>query len=269
MHPRISLHQVAFAGEPTALFLDHCRAIGVGSVTLATPLLDRPGEWEQAQVALAAGDMRVECLNHPFAAHAGLEADRGEAEAGLLRAIDRAATLGARSIYMLTGARGSLDWEAAAERFAALIEPCRDAAEAKGIALLVENASAFNADIHIAHTLHDAVALAEIAGIGLCLDLHACWAEAGLGKLIGYATPFTGLVQVSDYVLGDRAAPCRAVPGDGAIPLERLLGQVLEAGYQGLFDLELVGPRIEAEGARAATTRAAAYLSDLLVKLGA
>ena len=78
-----------------------------------------------------------------------------------------------------------------------------------------------------------------------------------------------GPVQVSDYVLGDRTTPCRAVPGDGAIPLERLIGEIRDAGYEGLFDLELVGPRIEAEGARAATSRAAEYLSELLVKFGA
>jgi sugar phosphate isomerase/epimerase len=76
-------------------------------------------------------------------------------------------------------------------------------------------------------------------------------------------------VQVSDYVLGDRTTPCRAVPGDGAIPLERLIGEVLEAGYGGVFDLELIGPRIEAEGHRPATLRAAEILSEILVKLGA
>jgi sugar phosphate isomerase/epimerase len=79
----------------------------------------------------------------------------------------------------------------------------------------------------------------------------------------------TGLVQVSDYVLGDRTAPCRAVPGDGVIPLDRILGDVLEAGYQGVFDIELVGPRIAAEGARAATQRAAQTVSEILTRLGA
>ena len=81
--------------------------------------------------------------------------------------------------------------------------------------------------------------------------------------------PMTGLVQASDYVLGDRTAPCRAVPGDGAIPLERLLGDILDAGYTGVFDLELVGPRIEAEGNRAATRRAAERLSEILYRLRA
>jgi sugar phosphate isomerase/epimerase len=59
------------------------------------------------------------------------------------------------------------------------------------------------------------------------------------------------------------------VPGDGAIPLERLIGDLLDLGYQGLFDIELVGPRIDTEGGAAATARAAEYVSSLLVKLGA
>ena len=93
--------------------------------------------------------------------------------------------------------------------------------------------------------------------------------EAGLASLFLDAMPVTGLVQVSDYVLGDRTTPCRAVPGDGVIPLDRLIGDLLESGYAGLFDLELIGPRIAAEGAYAASTRAAERLSEILMKLGA
>jgi hypothetical protein len=35
------------------------------------------------------------------------------------------------------------------------------------VRLLVENASSFNADLHIAHTLPDTIALATAAGIGV------------------------------------------------------------------------------------------------------
>lgn len=269
MHPRVSLHQVAMIGESTMAFVEHCRAIGIANMTLATTHLMQPGGLDEARAALAAGGPRVECVNHPFAPQPDLEKDDGGATARLLEAIDIAANLGARSIYMVTGARGSLDWEGAAARFAELVAPCRAVAAEKGVQLLVENAPAFNADRHMAHTLADTILLAETAGIGLCLELHACWAEAGLEALFRRAMPITGLVQVSDYVLGDRCTPCRAVPGDGVIPLERLLGQVLDAGYEGVFDLELVGPRIEAEGARAATRRAAENLSEILTKLGA
>lgn len=269
MHQRVGLHQVAFLSESTTAFVDHCRAIGVHDMTMVSSLLMKPGDMAEAQRGLARGDLRAANLNHPFATFPDLESEGGEATANLLQAIDIAATLGATNVYLLTGGRGSLTWEQAAERFADLVATCKARAQASGVTLLVENASSFNADIHIAHTLADTITLAEIAGIGVCIELHACWAEAGLEGLLRRAIPITGLVQVSDYVLGDRTAPCRAVPGDGTIPLQRILGGVLDAGYQGLFDLELVGPRIEAEGAGAATTRGAQRLSELLTTLGA
>ncbi len=180
-----------------------------------------------------------------------------------------ASALGAGAIYLITGGRGHLSWEQGAARFGEWIAPCIAAAKAKGIRLLVENASALNADLHMVHTLADAVRFAEATGIGLCIELHACWVEADLPSLFRRAMPLTGLVQASDYVLGDRTTPCRAVPGDGVIPLEALLGEVLAAGYRGVIDLELVGPRIVEEGARPASIRAVQYLSEMLTRLGA
>jgi len=269
MHPRVCLHQVAFVTEPTTTFIDHCREIGVGHMTLVTPLLMQPGGVEEAKAALAKGGPRATVVNHPFGNYPNLEEDTGQATEKLFGAIAIAETLGADRMYLVSGGRGSLSWEQAAERFAELIAPCRAIAQEKGIRLLVETASDFNVDIHIAHTLNDTIDLAEIAGIGVCIELHACWFEGNLKRKLARAMPNTGLVQVSDYVLGDRTAPCRAVPGDGAVPLERLLGDVLEAGYEGVFDLELLGPRIQEEGNRAATRRAAENLSELLTKLGA
>jgi sugar phosphate isomerase/epimerase len=63
--------------------------------------------------------------------------------------------------------------------------------------------------------------------------------------------------------------PCRLVPGDGAIPLERLLAQLLDAGYPGPFDLELLGPEIDREGPDAALRRGADWLRAALARLGA
>ncbi len=273
MHSRVSLHQVAMMDEGTAAFIAHCRAIGVPQMTLVTPKLLQAGEMAAARAELAAGAAtggpKVATVNHVFAVHPNLPDDSGSAAANLLAAIAMTAALGGSAIYLVTGGRGALDWEGAAARFAELIAPCRDIAAAQGIRLMIENASAFNADIHMAHTLPDAIRLAEIAQISLCIDLHACWMEGGLAANFRRALPITALVQVSDYVLGDRTAPCRAVPGDGAIPLEHLIGDLLSAGYTGLFDLELIGPRIAAEGPRAATTRAAERLSEMLARLGA
>lgn len=269
MHPRVSLHQVAFLDQSTRAFVEFCAAQGIAHMTLVTPKLFEPGGIDEAVAALAPGGPRVTTVNHVFAVHPNLPDDAGSAAANLSRAIEATAALGGSQIYLISGGRGRLDWEAAAARFAELIAPCLAQANAAGVRLMVENASAMNVDIHMAHTLPDAVRLAEIAGIGVCIELHACWMEGDLKENLRRALPLAGLVQVSDYVLGDRITPCRAVPGDGAMPLERMIGDLLEMGYTGLFDLELIGPRIAAEGAVSACTRSADYLSNLLDRLGA
>lgn len=269
MHSRVSLHQVAFIGESTGHFLDFCREIGLHACTLVTPKLSASADLAAARDAVRQGDIAIGCINHPFAIHPDLERDTGKATAGLIQAVDIAAELGAPSIYMVTGGRGRLSWECAAERFASLIAPACEMADRYGIALMVENASPLTADIHIAHTLPDAVKLAKLADIGVCVELHACWFEADLREKLADALPLSWLVQVSDYVLGDRTTPCRAVPGDGAIPLEAILRDILDLGYTGLFDLELLGARIAGEGPPQACQRAARHLSVLLDKLGA
>ena len=269
MHPRVCLHQVGFLSEPTAAFVKFCREIGVQHMTMANPHAFGPDELADTLMALAPGGTAATSIAQPFARAPDLERDSGGAAAVLGQALSAAKVLGAHHIYVVSGGRGGLDWEGAAARFAELIAPCRDAAAAQGVELSVETANLFNADFHIAHTLDDTIRLAEMAGIGVTLDLGACWFESGLKAKFAHAMPLTRLVQVSDYVAGDRSTPCKSVPSDGIVPLERILGDILELGYAGVFDLELIGPRIEAEGHRAAFTRAAETLSELLVRLGA
>lgn len=183
--------------------------------------------------------------------------------------IDTAASLGARSIYGLTGGRGDLTWEEAADSFSRAIAPYGEQGRSAGIAVAIENASPLYADMHLGTSLRDTVAVAESAGIGVVIDIFGCWAESGLRETIERAVPRCPLVQVSDYVFGDRSLPARAVPGDGGIPLRRIIDWILSAGYEGAFDLELIGPRIEQEGRVEAARRAADNVSEILVSLGA
>ena len=108
-----------------------------------------------------------------------------------------------------------------------------------------------------------------MSDLGICIDLFHCWTEAGLADLVDVALPRTQLIQLSDYVLGDRALPARAVPGDGAIPIEPFIAQSLAGGYTHGFDLELIGPRIEQEGPLTAARRACEAVTAMLGRLGA
>lgn len=271
MHQRISIHQMCFAGAGLSDFVRECRALGARRLSLASPALLAEGGMAEARAALATGDTGVESIAHLFCAgHLG--SDRNgwrDSRDTLSRLIDCAAELGAGSIYMLTGGHGEVSWEEGAQCFSEALAPCVDRAKAAGITLAIENASPLYAELHIAHSLADTIALAEMAGIGVCIELFFCWPEADLPRLFQRAIPRCPLVQLSDYRYGDRSLPARAVPGDGAIPLQRLLGELLGAGYTGAFELEMLGPRIDAEGHAAATARAAAYVSELLTRHGA
>jgi sugar phosphate isomerase/epimerase len=260
-HKRLSVHNVTFYGDSPAELEAHWAALGVSRLSiLDTQLLDP----EFAKV-LQRNTYTVESVCHIFGG-GRLEASARDA---LLRVIDAAAAVGARVVYMLTGGRGDLTWPQAAERFGAIIAPCVERAKRAGVALAIENASSLYADIHLAHTLRDTITLAEASGIGVCIELFHCWAEGDFEAMVQRALPRTELIQLSDYVLGDRALPARAVPGDGAIPLEAFIGQALSGGYAHGFDLELIGPRIDAEGRLQSARRACQVVGAMLDRLGA
>jgi sugar phosphate isomerase/epimerase len=270
MHERLSVHAVCFPGATLHELTGFCRELGAQRVSLVSNVLLDEG-LDAAQDALQTNNCSVESITHVFLPGRHLELGEEswrDARETLSRLIQHAKSLGARSIYMLTGGHGSLAWEDAAQAFRAAIAPCVIQAKAAGIPLMIENSAALYAEVHIAHSLRDAVTLAELADTGVCIDLFACWTEAGLRESIQRAMPRCHLVQVCDYVYGDRSLPSRAVPGDGAIPVERILKWMLEAGYAGTFDIELVGPRIDAEGSVAAVRRAAENLGRILRSLG-
>lgn len=269
LHTRVSVNQLCFPGALPARCIELAATMGASTVTLCSPQLLDPEGLAQARAARRACDVNVACVSHTFAVHPDLEQDQGGATDALLALVEAAHAIDAPAIYLLTGGRGRLDWESAADRFVELLAPCREAAGQAGISLLVENASPLFADIHIAHSLADAIQLADHARLGLCTDLFYCWAEANLDVNLARAATRSGLVQVADYLLGDRSLPARAVPGDGAIPLERLIRVLVEGGYGGVFDLELLGPRIDAEGHVGATRRSARWLSAILEQTGA
>jgi sugar phosphate isomerase/epimerase len=271
MHDRISINHLCFMADAMPTFAEHLHTLGAQRVSLIGPFLLAEGGPAAAKALLTTQRCELETITHPFQSGRHISNRKEDwlaPRAKLSQLIDIAAELGARSIYMVTGGHGSLEWTEAAHCFAEAIAPCVAQSEKAGIQLMIETTNPFFADIHLAHSLADTIKLADIAGIGVCIDLFSCWTEGELKTLIAKALPKCRAVQFSDYMYGDRTIPERAVPGDGAIPLERLVGWVLEAGYTGTFDMELGGPRIRAEGELAAVRRAAEYMTALLRRLG-
>jgi sugar phosphate isomerase/epimerase len=252
-HERLSVHNVTFYGATPTELQKYWAELGVSRLSvLDSQVLD-----PEFLNLLQHSTYSVEAVYHLFAT-----------PSALTRVIDAAAGIAARTVYLLTGGRDGLTWKQAAERFSEMVAPCLEHANDAGVALAIENASSLYADLHIAHTLRDTITLAEMSGLDICIDLFHCWAEGDIEDLVQRALPRTRLIQLSDYVLGDRALPGRAVPGDGAIPIEAFVAQALAGGYTHGFDLELIGPRIDDEGRFESARRACGVVGAMLDRLG-
>jgi sugar phosphate isomerase/epimerase len=181
----------------------------------------------------------------------------------LSAATEAAAVLGG-CLVLTTGPAGPLDWDAAAAALAEALDPVRAVADAAGVVLTIEHTGPLRLDLSFVTTFRDVVDLARVLGVGACMEVNSCFAERALAATIGAAADVLRHVQVSDFVIGSLCTPDRAVPGDGDIPLGRIVAAVLDAGYVSAFELELVGPRIESEGYATAIARGVERLDALL-----
>ena len=181
-------------------------------------------------------------------------------------AADAAAATGAATVVLTSGPAGSHRWADALARLCDAVAPVRDRAAAAGVQLALENTSPLRLDLSFVTTLRDCVDAAGEADVGVCVEVNSCFAERDVDDTLrrGVALGRVRHVQLSDFVVGSTSTPDRAVPGDGDIPLARILDVLATAGYRGPFELELVGPRIEAEGYEPAIRRALARLAPLL-----
>jgi sugar phosphate isomerase/epimerase len=238
-HTTLSVGAVALAGP--ANVLKHSRRVGVGVEALiggTGPILHEPETWPDFRSQVDAG-------------------------------VDVAAAVGARLVYMLTGSRRWSSWGEAVERFAGFLAPCLEHAADAGVSLAVEPANVLFADLTFVHTAASAFELTRrVDGLKVCFDLFHVWTEPDLRDQILSSASDVGLVQVGDYVPGDRNLPARAVPGDGGIPIQDILGWLRQGGYEWIVDLELNGPRIDEEGHVPAARRGAVELDRILTLSG-
>ena len=261
-HPRVSVSAVCSFRNSVADDIELWKNLGVTKVGLTLAKLERSG-LEDSIRRVNTADVDVTNLiafGPKLAEPATWPAHRDR----LLGAVEAAHAVDADCLGLTTGSAGHLRWEDAAEAFAEAMAPVLDAARAAALPVVVEHTNSLRVDVGFVHTLRDMVDLARACDVGVLCEVTACWYERGLIDTLKDGVGVIGLVQISDFVIGTHDTPNRAVPGDGDIPLRRFIGDVLDAGYAGVFDLEIIGPRIEEEGYESAVRRSVDVLSGLL-----
>jgi sugar phosphate isomerase/epimerase len=250
--------------EDLAFYAKH----GITNVGISLVKLERHG-WVEGAARVRDAGLRVTNLIGLGPLHLASPEQWPEQRERLMHALDAGVTVGAECLVVTTGPAGPLAWEAAADALEAALDPVLAEAHTRGVSFALEHTNSLRVDVGFVHSLADVVDLARRLDVGVCMEINACWAERGLAATIADAIDLLRLVQVSDYAVGTLSTPNRLVPGDGDIPLARILGQVLDAGYEGCFDLELIGPAIESEGYATAIPRSVERLDALLRSLDA
>jgi sugar phosphate isomerase/epimerase len=266
MHPRVSLSAISTYQWTLDQDLAFYEEAGIGAIGASLAKLEAAGIEAGADRIRDAG-LRVTNLIGigPFEL-ADPSRWHGQRDR-VRRALDAAEATAAECLVLTTGPAGPLVWEDAADALSDALTPLLTDARARGVSVALEHTNSLRVDVGFVHSLRDVVDLARRLGIGVCMEVNACWAERGLAETIRDDADSLRLVQVSDFAVGTLSTPNRLVPGDGDIPLERILGQVLAAGYEGAFDLELIGPKIDEEGYASACRRAVDRLDTLLLTL--
>jgi sugar phosphate isomerase/epimerase len=183
--------------------------------------------------------------------------------------IDLVADSGGHSIYFTPGRTTGASWREVLELFARAVAPTVVHARRRGVHAAIE--PSIRTDVSFVNTIRDAIDVAELTGVEIVADFGNMWMERDVREVLKRATPHLALVQICDLFIGASGKPPpagRVHIGEGELPIRRLMHEVLDAGYQGVFDLEVLGPMIEQEGYASSLRRGVAAASALLSEMG-
>ena len=159
-------------------------------------------------------------------------------------------TVGAECLVFTTGPAGPLTWEDAADALESALAPgARRGAAPRAIPFALEHTNSLRVDVGFVHTLRDVVDLARRLDIGVCMEINACWAERGLGgddRRRRRPDPARAGERLRGrHALARRTGSC---PATATSRSPASSARCSTPATTGCFDLELIGPAIEAEG---------------------
>lgn len=267
MHPRLSVN--AMCSYPWSFDQDLAlwTEIGVRNAGLLHSKLTRDPEFKMTELSRASvRASTVIIAGFDLAAPDTWEATR-EAH---FSSLDLMSRFGGLSIYFTPGRTVGRSWNDDLDRFAEAVAPTIDYANEVGVRAAIE--PSLRTSVSFVNTLRDAIDVAERTDVGIVADIGNMWMERDFREVLGRARPHVALVQFGDVVIGSPGRPSpggRVHVGQGELPLDRMLDDVLHSGYDGVFDLEVVPPDFTSGGDEAELREGILRASDLLGRCGA
>ena len=260
--PRISVNSLSSISWSLSQDLELYRRLDIRRVSLFLPKLVDAG-LERAIDEVVGRGISVDAVLPGAAFDLTDESGWPEAREAMAMAIETARRLGATTVPTAGGSGRGHIYEWAVDRFARAIEPVARIARHSGVRVAIEPTRPQFAHLGFVHTLRDGVALAEQLDLWLMPDTAHLWWEPGLADVMAAGAQRFAVFQVADLAL---SAPVveRLVPGDGEMPIGPMVAAALAAGFEGPFDIEIIGSAIEREGYEGALRRSCQHLQGLL-----
>ncbi len=185
-------------------------------------------------------------------------------------AITLAANLGSPSLLVYTGARAGHTHNHARRLMKSALKELAPQAVEAGVQLVVEpmhegcaGGFTFLTDLEDATKV-----LADVGcdNIRLVLDTYHMGFTPGLTGQLATLAPKIGLVQIGDGRHPPQGEQNRCLPGEGELPLADIIGGLLEGGYNGYFEIELLGEELETLDYQQMLTTSTKTVSDMIAQ---
>jgi len=233
--------------QEVACFAEH----GFDSISIWRPKVSDIGI-RAAVACLRDAGMRVSSLQWAGGFTGGDGRSFAESVTDAAEAIDQAAALSAGVLVVHSGCRGGHTRSHAVRLLSHALDRLTPLAAAAGVTLAVKPLHPSAADgCSFLTSLEEVLRLVELRSdplVRMAVDLWHFADDAAIADLLPRLAPATAVVQIADRLGPPAAAMDRLPVGHGSLPLESLLADLVELGYQGPVEFDPVGESVELLG---------------------
>lgn len=166
-----------------------------------------------------------------------------------LDAIQLASDIGAKTVIALAGGRGGHTKGHATRMLRSALKELSEAAQAVGVQLAVEPmhiGCAFEwSFLNTIPQCLDLITAINNPNLGITFDCYHLAQDANAMTWLDSIVPFVRLVQLGDAKTAPMGEQNRCLLGQGRVPLADIVNTFKANGYEGFYEIEIVGQEVE------------------------
>jgi len=239
--------------------------VGLRGIGVGLPQLEQVGR-DRAIRELRASGLTVSNFQGVYLYDLAEPAGFAKRQEQSLTYLDLAAELGADCVTAEIAPRGNLSWDEAARHVVEQTIAVLPEIRARNLRLAIEPVHPLRQDVSFVNMAADAVDMVrqvDDPSFGYLFDTYHLWWQRGIEELARESADHVFYVQVSDHKAVTLRTQDRAMPGSGIVPLHRLLRALVDGGYEGWWELEVISDQNAVMGIDVALETAVRSLDEV------